>query len=153
MLHLPFRRALFLPFCDDALFLSFHYFSDHLLCTCISSWLLTSRYQDGIRHVRDLLGEGTGEGGERLQATCRSDICECERERGWPRAVKFWMDMQFQKRCIQANEEPSDSTTYWRIPTSCQIGPAWEPLPCSGIAWEWPQCENGPERPQGEERH
>lgn len=81
MLHLPFRRASFLPFSDDALFLSFHYFSDHLLCTRINSCLLRSRYQDGIRHVRDLLGEGTGEGGKRLKATCRSDIMWNVREK------------------------------------------------------------------------
>lgn len=102
--------------------------------TCISSCLLRSRCQDGIRHVGDLLGEGAGGGGERLQATRRSDIYGIwERKKvDGKQESNFVLWCDFKKG---SSRLMSPQTTP-RIRESPHLGRA--PLPCSGIAWEWP---------------
>lgn len=109
--------------------------------------LLRSRGQEGIRPVRGFLGEGAGEGGRHFRLQAGLTSVECEKVY-WEGGV---LDCCVTARGFTQANESSNSITYWRIPTSCQVGPACvschaQPLSESSL-WEvWPRCENSPEK-------
>lgn len=77
---------------------------------------IESRCQDGIRHVRDLLGE-TGEGEERLQTTCRSDIYGMKE--GGERRKLDWKGVVLN---YEANEESSSNIALGEYPPLAGLG-------------------------------